>query len=719
MNIVQISERLKGVPKSFLVKEANPATSSGRYPAFLVISELNRRNAMAKQFKNSEAMTQVVQSTVTDKTINEATQPPMGINIMASKPPPVPTMAAAAQGIKNPMITAKEGGMIKYDEPTGQETMGIPGVVRMYEGGRVSFSGGGELRKRLDELDAEIAKFMQTNKALPVNLIRQRENILNTLKPTTDQTELPGEEDLLQDIVPMGVQSKNVNPRAMALQNQTTLPDNQGITSNRDLLRPRGTDEPSLFGTSLKDVRKNQIEKMLEEGKSGIRGLPLSNEKRAELEAELATLNKQLQPEKEATSEMEMTGKIPTYLLNEEARKELEKTKVVEPETKVTDTDTDIDTDTELEKDGTDKLKVDKPEKVDGLDFDSVTNMAKGIISKLGSEFGGTDKELVAPQFAHYEARTEEEFLESRNKLRKTDIVGEQQKLINNLKDQNEKDRLQALNMFMLQSGLSILSAPSQGRGFGAELGAIAKALGVPLTQLQGSLQKIRQGERDITKAEIGLLQTIGQQQESDVKAFDAELRQQKASEVAARNMTTQATFDLAKMDKNLTNDRIKMAFNFATNKSSLDAKLKDSDLNRESRERLAKTQIKSQEKLANITAQNKFNTNNIKTVDDQIKVLNKSIIDAEQDKIKEVGKAIGDEAKREVAQQWDFYIAQQTQLLNGYIQKRNDLASGGGNIGITSGEAGQGTPYKNLFDFSQSKPSKSGNMYVPYQMPR
>jgi len=143
MNIVQISERLKGVPKDFLIKEANPATSSGRYPAFLVVSELSRRNATAKQFKNAEAMTQIAQPTVTDKTINEASQPPMGIASMTPPSTPTPTMAAAAQGIKSPTITAKEGGMIKYDEPTGQETMGIPGAVRMYEGGRVSFEKGG------------------------------------------------------------------------------------------------------------------------------------------------------------------------------------------------------------------------------------------------------------------------------------------------------------------------------------------------------------------------------------------------------------------------------------------------------------------------------------------------------------------------------------------------------------------------------------------------
>ena len=158
MNIVQISERLKGVPKDFLVKEANPATSSGRYPAFLVVSELSRRNATAKQFKNAEAMTQIAQPTVTDKTINEASQPPVGIASMTPQSTPTPTIAAAAQGVKNPTITAKEGGMIKYDEPTGQETMGIPGAVRMYEGGKVSFEKGGRVGMYQGGLPAMLTK---------------------------------------------------------------------------------------------------------------------------------------------------------------------------------------------------------------------------------------------------------------------------------------------------------------------------------------------------------------------------------------------------------------------------------------------------------------------------------------------------------------------------------------------------------------------------------
>ena len=118
MNILQISEALKGVPKDFLVREAT--MPSGNYPQYLVVSELSRRTAMEKQFAGIAAQQNQPQETVADKTVREATPMPM----------------AAMQGLKSPQTTYQE-------EPSGQETMGVPAAVRMFEGGRVSFEKGG------------------------------------------------------------------------------------------------------------------------------------------------------------------------------------------------------------------------------------------------------------------------------------------------------------------------------------------------------------------------------------------------------------------------------------------------------------------------------------------------------------------------------------------------------------------------------------------------
>ena len=120
MNILQISEALKGVPKDFLVREAT--MPSGNYPQYLVVSELSRRTAMEKQFAGIAAQQNQPQETVADKTVREATPMPM----------------AAMQGLKSPQTTYQE-------EPSGQETMGVPAAVRMFEGGRVSFEKGGFL----------------------------------------------------------------------------------------------------------------------------------------------------------------------------------------------------------------------------------------------------------------------------------------------------------------------------------------------------------------------------------------------------------------------------------------------------------------------------------------------------------------------------------------------------------------------------------------------
>lgn len=101
-----------------LKKEANPSTTSGRYPMFLVISEMNRRNTMNKMFAGESARQNQPQETVADRVVRETNLEP--------------TQIASLQGLKSPRTTYQE-------EPRGQETMGIPGVVRLYEGGRVSF----------------------------------------------------------------------------------------------------------------------------------------------------------------------------------------------------------------------------------------------------------------------------------------------------------------------------------------------------------------------------------------------------------------------------------------------------------------------------------------------------------------------------------------------------------------------------------------------------
>lgn len=136
MNLLQISEALKGVPKQFLVQEATQP--SGRYPQFMVVAELSRRTSMEKRFRDSIHMGNTPQTTIKDQAIQEATAP-------------MPTSTTVAMGQMRPNMNTglrsvgAGGGMVNMlpSEPRGQETMGMPAAVRMYEGGRIGMKHGG------------------------------------------------------------------------------------------------------------------------------------------------------------------------------------------------------------------------------------------------------------------------------------------------------------------------------------------------------------------------------------------------------------------------------------------------------------------------------------------------------------------------------------------------------------------------------------------------
>jgi len=161
MNILQISEYLKGVPKDFLIKEAT--MPSGNYPQYLVVSELSRRTSMEKQFAGI-ASQQTPQETVAERTIKEATAVE---NVGRSAPGEMPMTGIASQGTRSGVPT---GMQMKgnYEEPSGQETMGVPAAVRMFEGGRVSFDRGGFGEDRLkEEEDYKLPFYKRLGKFMP------------------------------------------------------------------------------------------------------------------------------------------------------------------------------------------------------------------------------------------------------------------------------------------------------------------------------------------------------------------------------------------------------------------------------------------------------------------------------------------------------------------------------------------------------------------------
>jgi|TARA_X000001388_G_scaffold76035_1_gene72272 hypothetical protein len=166
MNLLQISEALKGVPKQFLVQEATQP--SGRYPQFMVVAELSRRTSMEKRFATAEA--QMPAQTVAEQKVAEAAAP-------------MPTSTTMAMGQMQPNMPS---GMVP-SEPIGQETMGMPAAVRMYEGGRIKantgiFTGDGPYSDRYKDPEAR-AKLEAD--------IRNREIELQSLKDSEQPEDSP------------------------------------------------------------------------------------------------------------------------------------------------------------------------------------------------------------------------------------------------------------------------------------------------------------------------------------------------------------------------------------------------------------------------------------------------------------------------------------------------------------------------------------------------
>ena len=139
MNIIQLQDRLKGLPEQTIVKYVTQP--AGEVPIFLALSELQRRNEMKKRFQAN----QEEKATVSEQIVAESKPDPMqmGLGNMrvgqrmmpggqgVGTPPPAPEMdprQLAASGIATNRVTnvggsamAKEGGIVGY------QTGGITG----------------------------------------------------------------------------------------------------------------------------------------------------------------------------------------------------------------------------------------------------------------------------------------------------------------------------------------------------------------------------------------------------------------------------------------------------------------------------------------------------------------------------------------------------------------------------------------------------------------
>ena len=466
MNILQISEALKGVPKDFLVREAT--MPSGNYPQYLVVSELSRRTAMEKQFAGIAAQQNQPQETVADRTVREATPMPM----------------AAMQGLKSPQTTYQE-------EPSGQETMGVPAAVRMFEGGRVAFNEGG-----LGEDGVDRSFLGGIYDRVKSGVGSAYESFLDTI----------GTSKVPRDI-PYGTPEYY---EALLAAKKKEIEDNPG----------------GMFGVALPGKLKQleRIEQKLEESKRKPTTTAITERfpiigKIDTLERTLEDVNAQLEGLSEDDPKRESLMKIKTQTENQLRERFREGQSPADIETPVTDAvgeNQNREKEIAKAKEELDASKQEEKRASDDLKEASKTDLT---IPKLESTLDlNKAMELLG------DAPTEKTFegvMKDLSNARETDFLKVVEENTNKMQDGIEKEKRLAIPMSLVSAGVAIASAPP-GAGI---LGAITKGVESGFAKYEGLQDKIKESEKAFRDAQNALAMARDARQEGDIKTAREEVR--------------------------------------------------------------------------------------------------------------------------------------------------------------------------------------------------
>ena len=122
MNIIQIQDRLKGVPDNALIGYVENPT--GDVPTYLALGELGRREEMRKKYAQEAAPTETVAEEIVAKA-----QPQMGLGALTSN-------------MQDPMVAPQEEVMSESVTETGVATLPAPNIGQNYAGGGIVYTDG-------------------------------------------------------------------------------------------------------------------------------------------------------------------------------------------------------------------------------------------------------------------------------------------------------------------------------------------------------------------------------------------------------------------------------------------------------------------------------------------------------------------------------------------------------------------------------------------------
>ena len=456
MNLLQISEALKGVPKQFLVQEATQP--SGRYPQYMIVAELSRRTSMEKQFAAAEA--QMPAQTVAEQKVAEATAP-------------MPTSTTMAMGQMQPNMPSgirsvgAGGGMVNMlpNEPRGQETMGMPAAVRMYEGSRINMDNGGfagsevkseqyysqlrdELKRLIDEPDDVTANMGDTGRS--------------TLTSQVGTSRIANKRERINQIY----KELSENPNRI-----TTTGELRGFEQSSDPIGSKSDMAPSNIAE-------------------------VGNQERLQAQLDAAETEEERQA---VQNTIDKRDKAKADYLKEAERKGREEAKIID----------DRIQDSTLDKDAIDKIKSDLPsdeelkKKFKELK-DKVTNRERPTYEMPKVNFEEVFKDA-------------DTFKAELQSLRGTDYLKKVEDANKKERDSIEKDRKQAIPLSLIEAGLNIATTASPNL-----LGAIAGGSKAGLKKWTAIQKDVKAAEKEAAKAENALLLARDARQEGDIKAFKA-----------------------------------------------------------------------------------------------------------------------------------------------------------------------------------------------------
>ena len=139
MNIIQLQDRLKGIPEEVLIGYVQ--TPTGEAPTYLVLSELERRKVMRDKYAGQQAEQPPVAEQIVSESMTEIMpQPPMAQGIATGMPPqgmpPAAPQEMMSESIEEVGIAANPTPNIGQNYNTGG-VVGYPGPRRRISGSYV------------------------------------------------------------------------------------------------------------------------------------------------------------------------------------------------------------------------------------------------------------------------------------------------------------------------------------------------------------------------------------------------------------------------------------------------------------------------------------------------------------------------------------------------------------------------------------------------------